>query len=146
MVAICLSQSGASLLTLCQGDGPLYVLLGRASWIALPMLAAIAAARSSKWSLMSGCLSSVPCGPLDEPGLILVFPLLLRRRCRIQAPSQAGQLLVARAQRFAQALVLCSEALELAPHLQQEPNSTQPLHLCATEMIGDWNHSAHGSP
>ena len=95
---------------------------------------------------MSGCLSSVPRGSLDEPGLILVFPLLLQRRCRIQAAPQARQLLVARAQRFAQALVLCSEALELAPHLQQEPNSAQSLHLCATEMIGDWNFSAHGSP
>lgn len=84
---------------------------------------------------MSGCLSSVPCRALDEPGLILVFAALLRRRCRIQAPPQAGQLLIARAQCLAQALVLRSEALELAPHLQQALTLAQPLHLCANFII-----------
>ena len=81
---------------------------------------------------MSGCLSSVPRCTLDEPGLILVFALLLRRRGCIQARPQAGQLLIARAQRLAQALVLRSEALELTPHLQQALMLAQPFHLCAS--------------
>ena len=78
---------------------------------------------------MSECLSSVPRGPLDEPGLILVLTMLLRRRCRIQAAPQARQLLIARTQRFAQALVLRSEALELTTHLQQALMLARLFHL-----------------
>ena len=45
--------------------------------------------------------SSIPSRPLDEPGLVLILPRSLRGRSCIQARPQAGQLLVAGAERLA---------------------------------------------